>query len=61
MTKTDFISEIDERAIEMIENSLPMKRLAKPDEVSGIVKFLLSPEASYINGANIPVTGGSIC
>lgn len=61
MTKTDFISEIDERAIEMIENSLPMKRLAKPEEVAGIVKFLLSAEASYINGANIPVTGGSIC
>ncbi len=61
MTKTNFISNIDERMIEMIEGSLPIKRLAMPEEIADLVKFLLSQGASYITGANIPVTGGAIC
>ena len=32
---------------------------SRPEDVSEIVSFLLSPKSSYINGANIPVTGGS--
>lgn len=38
-----------------------MKRLGKPDEISGIVSFLCSPEASYITGENIVVAGGHHC
>ena len=37
---------------------LPMKRIGLPSEVAGAVQFLLSPAASYITGANIPVDGG---
>jgi len=39
-------------------NKVPMKRIGKPEEVAAVVHFLLSSEASYINGANIPVDGG---
>ena len=37
---------------------VPMGRTATPDEVATAVLWLLSPEASYITGANIPVSGG---
>jgi len=37
---------------------IPMGRLAQPDDISGIVGFLLSPEASYITGQLIHVDGG---
>lgn len=37
----------------------PLRRLCQPEDVAEIVVFLLSPQSSYINGANIPVTGGS--
>ncbi len=36
----------------------PLKRNAKPSDVAHLVKFLLSPEASYINGQVINLEGG---
>ena len=36
----------------------PMKRIAEPQEIAAAIAFLVSPEASYINGINLPVDGG---
>lgn len=43
------------------KSSTHMKRLGKANEISGIVSFLCSPEASYITGENIAVAGGHYC
>lgn len=37
---------------------MPMGRAAYPDEISGAVAYLLSPEATYTSGAEIRITGG---
>jgi NAD(P)-dependent dehydrogenase (short-subunit alcohol dehydrogenase family) len=61
MTRTGFIADLPEQFIAELEASLPMARLAGPEEVASVIRFLLSPEASYINGANIPIAGGQVC
>jgi NAD(P)-dependent dehydrogenase (short-subunit alcohol dehydrogenase family) len=39
---------------------IPLGRMAEPDELAGIVAFLVSDHARYITGATINVTGGQI-
>ena len=36
----------------------PLGRVGQPDEIAATVAWLISPEASYITGSNIAVTGG---
>ena len=49
-------------AIEKLEKEMqqeiPAKRFANPDEIAAVAAFLASPAASYVNGVSIPVDGG---
>ena len=47
----------EEQTRQMIK-TIPAGRLAEADEVAAAAVFLASPEASYINGINLPVDGG---
>ena len=40
-------------------NRCPMGRMAETHEILGAILFLLSPSASYVNGQNIVVDGGT--
>jgi 3-oxoacyl-[acyl-carrier protein] reductase len=41
-----------------ISGQIPLKRYGKPEDVARAVRFLASPDASYITGQIVGVTGG---
>jgi NAD(P)-dependent dehydrogenase (short-subunit alcohol dehydrogenase family) len=51
LSRDDFLAQLAEREV-------PLGRFGTPEEVAGIVAFLLSDRASYITGASIDVAGG---
>jgi len=63
---TDRVREIDALAGDPEEvrarqsEHIPLRRYGEPEEFGRVAAFLLSPAASYVTGAMIPVDGGAI-
>ena len=55
---TDMVMAIRQEVRDQIVATIPMGRLAQPDEVAGLVSYLASEDAGYITGANISINGG---
>jgi len=55
---TDFIKDLSDDQLSAYKKMVPMRRFGKTEEVSSSVLFLASPQASYITGAVLEVTGG---
>ncbi len=56
--KSEKTGETVNHIFEEMAQESPMKRIAEPEEIANAIAFLASPEASYINGINVPVDGG---
>ena len=60
-TESPMLSRVagsSEKIREQLFKSIPMKRIAKPEEIGNAVAWLLSDESSYITGVSLPVDGG---
>jgi 3-oxoacyl-[acyl-carrier protein] reductase len=55
---TDMTAALDEKQQAAIKNAIPLGRVATPEEIAKVVRFLASDDAAYITGAVIPVDGG---
>jgi len=40
------------------ESTIPLGRVGQPEDIAGVAGFLISPEADYMTGQGINVTGG---
>jgi 3-oxoacyl-[acyl-carrier protein] reductase len=57
---TDMTADLPEKVQAEMLARIPLKRFGEGKDVAGVVKFLLSPEASYITGQTLVVDGGMI-
>ena len=56
--ETPILATVPPKVLEQMRQSVPLRRLAQPEEVASVYAFLASDEASYVNGAVIEVSGG---
>ena len=45
-------------AYEDLRRRIPLQRWGRAEEVAAVIEFLTSADASFVNGAVIPVDGG---
>ena len=57
---TDMTKVLSDELKENVKNQIPLKRLGNPSDISGVVLFLASDNASYITGQVINVCGGMV-
>ena len=55
-----FTAYVPARVKEVEARKNPTRRLATAEDTAELVNFLASKEAGYINGANLPLTGGPV-
>ena len=59
MIETPYVKDMSIRAKQVEAASNPMRRLCTPEDVAAAVEFLAGPQAAFLNGVNLPVTGGA--
>lgn len=52
------ISEENPKLRTALERSIPLRRLAQPEDLANAVTFLASPRSAYITGQTLSVSGG---
>jgi 3-oxoacyl-[acyl-carrier protein] reductase len=58
LLETEMTSHLNDEARAYYLDQTPTRRPATLEEVAAVVRFLMTDEASYVNGAAIPVDGG---
>ncbi|AXB78922.1 SDR family NAD(P)-dependent oxidoreductase [Novosphingobium sp. P6W] len=51
-------TDINAGAIDFLADKSPLKRVAKPSEIAGLIAYIASEEAGYMTGASITIDGG---
>ena len=56
--ETEALGGLDESARKQAQQSVPMRRFGRPEEVAAAIRFLACAEAGYITGCALKIDGG---
>lgn len=57
-TDTQLFRSLPEKVRQALERAIPLRRVARPEEIARAVVFFASPLAAYITGQTLSVSGG---
>ncbi|MET7842782.1 3-oxoacyl-ACP reductase family protein [Streptomyces sp. NPDC005356] len=60
-TETSLLGQVNDfnpKIVEATVRSIPLRRVAQPDDIAGVVAFLASDSAAYMTGQTVSVSGG---
>nr|WP_024800832.1 SDR family oxidoreductase [Nocardia sp. BMG51109] len=57
-TESSHLHYGDEAGVAAVETTIPMQRMATPEDIGGVAAFLASPLAGYVSGTSLLVHGG---
>jgi len=58
MVETKFLSDLDEKFLQLAAEAHPLKRNARVDDIVSAMSLLLTEGSDYMSGVNLPITGG---
>jgi 3-oxoacyl-[acyl-carrier protein] reductase len=60
ITETDLISNMPEKLKLLTAAQTPLRRIATPKDIAGVISFLASEKSDYLAGETIRVNGGQV-
>jgi acetoacetyl-CoA reductase/3-oxoacyl-[acyl-carrier protein] reductase len=58
LVETEMIGHVPDQVMEKLRAQIPLKRLARPEEVARVIHFLCADESAHITGQVLSINGG---
>lgn len=60
LTETEMAHVLPEETIRQVVQDTPLGRIGQPEEIAGVIRFLLSDESSFMTGQTVVASGGRV-
>ncbi len=60
LIETDILDGVPQEKLDELVAATPLRRIGKPDDISEVVRFLLSEDSRFMTGQTIVASGGRV-
>ena len=60
LTETEMAHVLPPETMRRVIDETPLGRIGEPDEIAGVIRFLLSEESSFMTGQTVVASGGRV-